>query len=131
MLSMLPDDPEESVRICYASNISKLALTAYGFLIHSISLTEAGVLNDLSSGQKSNEIIGRLQNQKNDAQLAQLRKSIAEVIQELVMGPKQTPNIRRALLQDVGNLCWFFGQRQSNDFLLPILPAFLMTKMSF
>lgn len=125
MLSMLPDDPEESVRICYASNISKLALTAYGFLIHSISLTEAGVLNDLSSGHKSNEIIGRLQNQKNDAQLAQLRKSIAEVIQELVMGPKQTPNIRRALLQDVGNLCWFFGQRQSNDFLLPILPAFL------
>ncbi|KAI3714696.1 hypothetical protein L6452_21655 [Arctium lappa] len=129
MLSMLPDDPEESVRICYASNISKLALTAYGFLIHSISLTEAGVLNDLSSGQKSgassHEIPGRLQSQKNDAQLAQLRKSVAEVIQELVMGPKQTPNIRRALLQDVGNLCWFFGQRQSNDFLLPILPAFL------
>lgn len=120
MLSMLPDDPEESVRICYSSNISKLALTAYGFLIHSISLTEAGVLNDLSSGQKSQKITG-----KNDAQLAQLRKSIAEVIQELVMGPKQTPNIRRALLQDVGNLCWFFGQRQSNDFLLPILPAFL------
>ncbi|XP_071741691.1 serine/threonine-protein kinase VPS15 isoform X2 [Rutidosis leptorrhynchoides] len=120
MLSMLPDDPEESVRICYASNISKLALTAYGFLIHSISLTEAGVLNDLSLNQKSQKITG-----KNDAQLAQLRKSIAEVIQELVMGPKQTPNIRRALLQDVGNLCWFFGQRQSNDFLLPILPAFL------
>lgn len=37
MLSMIPDDPEESVRICYASNIAKLALTAYGFLIHSIS----------------------------------------------------------------------------------------------
>ncbi|KAD4180234.1 hypothetical protein E3N88_28825 [Mikania micrantha] len=120
MLSMLPDDSEESVRICYASNISKLALTAYGFLIHSISLTEAGVLNDASLNQKSQKITG-----KNDAQLAQLRKSIAEVIQELVMGPKQTPNIRRALLQDIGNLCWFFGQRQSNDFVLPILPAFL------
>lgn len=129
MLSMLPDDPEESVRICYASNISKLALTAYGFLIHSISLSEAGVLNELSPGQKSmalsHEMPGRSQSQKSDAQLAQLRKSIAEVIQELVMGPKQTPNIRRALLQDIGNLCWFFGQRQSNDFLLPILPAFL------
>ncbi|XP_059638259.1 serine/threonine-protein kinase VPS15 [Cornus florida] len=129
MLSMLPDDPEESVRICYASNISKLALTAYGFLIHSISLSEAGVLNELSSHQKSSvsstETPGRLQRVNDDAQLAQLRKSIAEVIQELVMGPKQTPNIRRALLQDIGNLCWFFGQRQSNDFLLPILPAFL------
>lgn len=116
MLSMLPDDPEESVRICYASNISKLALTAYGFLIHSISLSEAGVLVEEPK---------RLKNQNSDLQLAQLRKSIAEVIQELVMGPKQTPNIRRALLQDIGNLCWFFGQRQSNEFLLPILPAFL------
>lgn len=129
MLSMLPDDPEESVRICYASNVSKLALTAYGFLIHSISLSEAGVLNESNSPQKSfapsTETSGRLQSLNSDAQLARLRKSIAEVIQELVMGPKQSPNIRRALLQDIGNLCWFFGQRQSNDFLLPILPAFL------
>lgn len=125
MLSMLPDDPEESVRICYARSISKLALTAYGFLIHSLSLSEAGVLDELNSQQKSlapsTETSGRLQK----TQLAQLRKSIAEVVQELVMGPKQTPNIRRALLQDIGNLCCFFGQRQSNDFLLPILPAFL------
>lgn len=61
----------------------------------------------------------------SNAQLAHLRKSIAEVVQELVMGPKQTPNIRRALLQDIAGLCCFFGQRESNDFLLPILPAFL------
>ncbi|CAH9103061.1 unnamed protein product [Cuscuta epithymum] len=130
MLSMLPDDPEESVRICYASNISKLALTAYGFLVHSISLSEAGVLNEVDLSQKasvsSTEPSGRLLSlNSSDTQLAQLRKSIAEVIQELVMGPKQTPNIRRALLQDIGNLCCFFGQRQSNDVLLPILPAFL------
>ncbi|KAL6519149.1 Serine/threonine-protein kinase [Orobanche gracilis] len=129
MLSMLPDDSEESVRICYACNISKLALTAYGFLIHSISLTEAGVLNEtnllLKSSKLAADTSGEPHRVNNDAQLAQLRKSIAEVIQELVMGPKQTPNIRRALLQDIGNLCWFFGQKQSNDFLLPILPAFL------
>lgn len=128
MLSMLPDDPEESVRICYGSNISKLALTAYGFLIHSISLTEAGVLNENLSRKSStpaSDSSGEPQRLNNDALLGQLRKSIAEVIQELVMGPKQTPNIRRALLQDIGNLCWFFGQKQSNDFLLPILPAFL------
>ncbi|KAK1377666.1 Serine/threonine-protein kinase VPS15 [Heracleum sosnowskyi] len=129
MLSMLPDDPEESVRICYSGNISKLALTAYGFLIHSISLSEAGVLNESALGSKSltrsSETSGRLQSKNRDTQLAHLRKSIAEVIQELVMGPKQTPNIRRALLQDIGNLCWFFGQSQSNDVLLPILPAFL------
>ncbi|XP_044471517.1 serine/threonine-protein kinase VPS15-like [Mangifera indica] len=129
MLSMLPDDSEESVRICYASNMAKLALTAYGFLVHSISLSEAGVLDKLTSPHKSlassKETSGQLQRLNVDSQLVQLRKSIAEVVQELVMGPKQTPNIRRALLQDIGNLCCFFGQRQSNDFLLPILPAFL------
>ncbi|XP_022638458.1 phosphoinositide 3-kinase regulatory subunit 4 [Vigna radiata var. radiata] len=129
MLSMLPDDPEESVRICYASNIAKLALTAYGFLIHSVSLSEAGVLDELSLSQKpltsSNQTSGRMKRINGEVQLLQLRKSIAEVVQELVMGPKQTPNIRRALLQDIGKLCFFFGVRQSNDSLLPILPAFL------
>lgn len=129
MLSMLPDDPEESVRICYASNIAKLALTAYGFLIHSFQLSNVGVLNELNSQQIStaptSETPSQLKKANGDAQLSQLRKTIAEVVQELVMGPKQTPNVRRALLQDIGELCFFFGQRQSNDFLLPILPAFL------
>ncbi|XP_010688347.1 serine/threonine-protein kinase VPS15 [Beta vulgaris subsp. vulgaris] len=128
MLSMLPDDPEESVRICYASNISKLALTSYGFLVHSIRLSEAGMLDELSGPQKSlapSTDNGQALKVYSNAQLAHLRKSIAEVVQELVMGPKQTPNIRRALLQDIAGLCCFFGQRQSNDFLLPILPAFL------
>ncbi|XP_073220335.1 serine/threonine-protein kinase VPS15-like isoform X2 [Cicer arietinum] len=129
MLSMLPDDPEESVRICYASNIAKLALTAYGFLIHSISLSEAGVLEKLSLPRKpstsSSQTSERMKMINSDVQLLHLRKSIAEVVQELVMGPKQTPNIRRAILQDIGKLCYFFGVRQSNDILLPILPAFL------
>ncbi|XP_042498270.1 serine/threonine-protein kinase VPS15 [Macadamia integrifolia] len=124
MLSMLPDDPEESVRICYASNISKVALTAYRFLVRSLSLSEEGVL-DKSTPKSTVPSSGQLQSERTDAQLARLRVSIAEVVQELVMGPKQTPNIRRALLYDIGNLCCFFDQRQSNDFLLPILPAFL------
>lgn len=128
MLSTFPDDPEESVRICYASNISKIALTAYRFLVQSQSLSEAGVLDKLSPPKKLLAPVDtskQLRSESSDIQLMQLRKSIAEVIHELVMGPKQTPNIRRALLQDIGNLCCFFGQRQCNDFLLPILPAFL------
>lgn len=128
MLSTLPDDPEESVRICYASNISKLALTSYGFLVHSIRLSEAGMLDELSTPQKSlapSTDNGQALKVYSNAQLADLRKSIADVVQELVMGSKQTPNIRRALLHDIAGLCCFFGQRQSNDFLLPILPAFL------
>ncbi|XP_021741395.1 probable serine/threonine-protein kinase vps15 [Chenopodium quinoa] len=128
MLSTLPDDPEESVRICYATNISKLALTSYGFLVHSIRLSEAGMLDELNAPQKSlapSTDKGQALKVYSNAQLALLRKSIADVVQDLVMGSKQTPNIRRALLQDIAGLCCFFGQRQSNDFLLPILPAFL------
>jgi phosphoinositide-3-kinase regulatory subunit 4 len=60
-----------------------------------------------------------------ELELGHLRDAIARVIQELVMGQKQTPTIRRALLQHIGSLCQFFGPRHSNDFLLPILPAFL------
>ncbi|PKU64555.1 serine/threonine-protein kinase VPS15 isoform X1 [Dendrobium catenatum] len=128
MLSMLPDDPEQSVRICYASNIFKIALAAYRFLICSKSLTGAGSFDKVvptKSQLLAAEPLIEKQTDNSDVQLAQLRKSIAEVVQELVMGSKQTPNIRRALLQDIGHLCYFFGQRQCNDFLLPILPAFL------
>ncbi|WOL13904.1 phosphoinositide 3-kinase regulatory subunit 4 isoform X1 [Canna indica] len=125
MLSMLPDDPEESVRICYASNISKIALTAYTFLIRAETLADGGPLGRSTLDKKSQSIAVESPRKKFDTQLLQLRKSIAEIVQELVMGSKQTPNIRRALLQDIGRLCYFFGQRHSNDFLLPILPAFL------
>ncbi|KAK9101124.1 hypothetical protein Scep_024554 [Stephania cephalantha] len=128
MLSMLPDDPEESVRICYAGNISKLALTAYRFLIQSQGLAEAGVLEKYKNSKSSApsvDTLGKAQGESSDILLAQLRKSVAEIVQELVMSTKQTPNIRIALLKDIGNLCCFFGQRQCNDFLLPILPAFL------
>ena len=61
----------------------------------------------------------------SNGELAHLRETVAHVIQELVMGQKQTPTIRRALLQHVGSLCRFFGPKYNNDFLLPILPAFL------
>ncbi|KAG5106363.1 hypothetical protein JHK82_043333 [Glycine max] len=71
-----------------------------------------------------------------DAQLLQLRKSIAEVVQELVMGPKQTPNIRRALLQDIVNGCGDrlsfiaassenLGAVDSYVFLAPVIRPFL------
>ncbi|XP_062220590.1 serine/threonine-protein kinase VPS15-like isoform X2 [Phragmites australis] len=126
MLSLLPDDTEESVRVCYASNIHKLALTAYRFLLRSRSIAEIGPLDEsvVPLRPQSAESTAKKQD-KIDGRLADLRKSIYEIVQELVMGPKQTPNVRRALLQDIGYLCYFFGHKQSNDFLLPILPAFL------
>ncbi|XP_078429707.1 protein kinase family protein / WD-40 repeat family protein isoform X2 [Wolffia australiana] len=124
MLSMLPHDQEESVRICYACNIFKIALAAFRFLICSRGLNECQSQDKVNLPTKSDTSPNK-ERDDIDAQILQLRRSIAEVVQELVMGQKQTPTIRRALLRDIGQLCYFFGQRQSNDFLLPILPAFL------
>uniref|UniRef100_J3LI06 non-specific serine/threonine protein kinase n=1 Tax=Oryza brachyantha TaxID=4533 RepID=J3LI06_ORYBR len=127
MLSLLPDDTEESVRVCYASNIYKLALTAYRFLLRSRSIEDARPLEEsmVAPRSQSVESPAKKQHDSINGQLARLRKSIYEIVQELVMGQKQTPNVRRALLQDISYLCYFFGHRQTNDFLLPILPAFL------
>uniref|UniRef100_A0A0E0CSK4 non-specific serine/threonine protein kinase n=1 Tax=Oryza meridionalis TaxID=40149 RepID=A0A0E0CSK4_9ORYZ len=127
MLSLLPDDTEESVRVCYASNIYKLALTAYRFLLRSRSIEDARPLDESMVAPRSQSVESPVKRQQDsiNGQLARLRKSIYEIVQELVMGQKQTPNVRRALLQDIGYLCYFFGHRQTNDFLLPILPAFL------
>ncbi|KAJ7571090.1 hypothetical protein O6H91_01G148400 [Diphasiastrum complanatum] len=116
LLSMLPDDPEESVRICYANCIHKFAATSFRFLVRSQNVN--GVCVDV----QRTVVTGPA---KHELELAHLRENVARVIQELVMGQKQTPTIRRALLQHVGTLCEFFGQKQTNDFLLPVLPAFL------
>ncbi|KAF0931099.1 hypothetical protein E2562_002461 [Oryza meyeriana var. granulata] len=127
MLSLLPDDTEESVRVCYASNIYKLALTAYRFLLRSRSIADASPLDESMVVPRSQSVESPAKKQQDsiNGQLSRIRKSIYEIVQELVMGQKQTPNVRRALLQDIGYLCYFFGHRQTNDFLLPILPAFL------
>ncbi|CAK9223943.1 unnamed protein product [Sphagnum troendelagicum] len=128
LLSLLPDDTEESVRIAYAANIHKIAGTSYRFMMRSQDVNETGTSSDVSSNQarmKGTSLDRRPGSTKAAVELAHLRDTIARVIQELVMGQKQTPTIRRALLQHVGSLCQFFGPRHSNDFLLPILPAFL------
>lgn len=45
LLSMLPDDSEESVRIAYAANIHKIAETANRFMMHSQEIHEIGSLD--------------------------------------------------------------------------------------
>ncbi|KAK6151856.1 hypothetical protein DH2020_014491 [Rehmannia glutinosa] len=116
MLSMLPDDSEESVRICYASNISKLALTAYGFLIHSISLTEAGVLNETNLSRKSSkpatDTSGEPQRkQSNDFLLPILPAFLNDRDEQL----------RAVFYGQIIYVCFFVGQRSVEEYLLPYI----------
>ena len=94
---MLPDDPEENVHICYAENIYKIAAAASRFLIRSQSLNEMTILDRLNVSNKANKVPfgpsqvlgsqtpGYQQNGNGNAELAQLRQTIAQVIQDLVM----------------------------------------------
>ena len=131
LLSMVPDDPEESVRICYADNVHKIAETAQRFLECSEYMTEIGVLDksvQSVQGAMKKPVTPSLRRQNSSRymlELSQIRETIARVIQELVMGHKQTPTIRRALLYHIDQLSKFFGKKQCNDILLPMLPAFL------
>lgn len=115
LLSMLPDDSEESVRIAYAANIHKIAETANRFMMHSQEIHEIGGLDSPVNRAKGSLVERKSTSTKNsgasrlEGELAHLRETIARVIQELVMGQKQTPTIRRALLKHVGSLCRFFG----------------------
>jgi hypothetical protein len=143
-LSMLPVDPEESVRIAYADSIAKLASAAQRFLACSQHMTNeaaAGTPKPLSRPPGSllpprpkpfAETPQNLSNPppsgnalRSEAELTNLREAVARVIQELVTGPKSTSAVRAAILRHVSPLCTFFGRRGSHDFLLPLLITFL------
>jgi hypothetical protein len=51
LLSLLPDDTEESVRIAYAANIHKIAGTSYRFMMRSQDVNETGTSSDVSGNQ--------------------------------------------------------------------------------
>jgi phosphoinositide-3-kinase regulatory subunit 4 len=128
---MVPDDPEESVRICYADNVYKIAETAKRFLDCSQYMSEIGVLDksvQTVPGAVKTQVNPSLRRQNSaryTLELSQMQETISRIILELVMGHKQTPTIRRALLHHVDQLGKFFGKKQCNDILLPMLPAFL------
>lgn len=56
LLSMLPDDPEESVRIAYAANIQKIAETSYRFMVRSQDMNEI-VMESPSKAQNKGTVV--------------------------------------------------------------------------
>eukprot|EP00898_Chlorokybus_atmophyticus_P003180 jgi/Chlat1/3863/Chrsp26S04158 len=119
-LSLLPSDPEESIRLAYARSLAKLAITAQRFLTQAQDIDQASGVGaaGASTGDAPRMVC-------YDADLSALHDSIAHVVQELVTGPQSTPAVRRTLVAHVPALCSFFGRRESNDFLLPLLISFL------
>lgn len=122
LLSKLTEDAEESIRIAYANNIHKIAKASYRFLVKSQQMAESGEVLD---SPRRPQIGAGLSVKRSDTELSELRGIVEKIIEKLVIGQKQTPTIRRALLKHIGSLCQFFGPKQTNDVLMPFLPAFL------
>ncbi|PWZ04161.1 hypothetical protein Zm00014a_040768 [Zea mays] len=117
MLSLLPDDTEESVRVCYASNIHKLALTAYRFLLRSRSIADIRPLDESVVAHRSQSADSPAKRQDNFfRQLAELRKSIYEIVQDCFLG-------------QIVYVCYFIGARSVEEYLLPYLEQALSDDM--
>uniref|UniRef100_A0A7S3UFM9 non-specific serine/threonine protein kinase n=2 Tax=Picocystis salinarum TaxID=88271 RepID=A0A7S3UFM9_9CHLO len=125
-LSMIPADPEELVRFQYASSLHIFADVSQRVLQYLQYLLQP-LPKDGTLSPKSQE--GRLDpgssNVDYEQELATLRSSVLEVIQELILSESCTPCIRRGLIQGVGPLSQFFGKRGTNDNLLPLLITLL------
>lgn len=50
-----------------------------------------------------------------------MRGAVERVVLDLITGARSTPDIKRALLSHAPRLAGFFGRRDVNDVLLPLL----------
>ena len=125
-LSMIPADQEELVRFQYARSLHLFADVSQRVLQY-LQYSLQPLPKDGSLSPRSQE--GRLDpgcsNVDYEQELANLRNSVLEVIQELILSESCTPRIRRGLIQGVGPLSQFFGKRGTNDNLLPLFITLL------
>lgn len=56
-----------------------------------------------------------------DSEMAAVRGAVEKVVLDLVTGTRSTADIKRALLSHAQQLALFFGRRDINDLLLPLL----------
>jgi phosphoinositide-3-kinase regulatory subunit 4 len=150
-LSLLPNDPEESVRVAYAQAIAHLAAAAHEHLLtmqygassaHQAAVDGPGSATAAvaavqpggsGSGAAAGGEGGQAQQQQQqqqqqqhlvvryDAEMAAVRGSVERVVLELVTGVRSSPDIKRGLLSHAHQLGLFFGRREIIDQLLPLL----------
>ena len=108
-LSLLPNDPEELVRVEYAAGVPELTACACDYLQKEISSKMGG---------------GSVAQQKQERDLATLRDRIVKVIHELISGERSSTTTRRALSSSVSKLAKFYGNKKIPDLLL-LLTTFM------
>lgn len=125
-LSMIPADQEELVRFQYARSLHIFADVSQRVLQYLQYLLQPLPKDGTLSPKSQEERLGPgCSNVDYEQELATLRSSLLEVIQELILSESCTPRIRRGLIQGVGPLSQFFGKRGTNDNLLPLFITLL------
>jgi phosphoinositide-3-kinase regulatory subunit 4 len=115
-LSRFPSDPEDFVRLAYATCIAQLAETARTFL--DIAEYNRRIRNEEGKNNTAGNGITTGQN-IYDEQLQQLQDVILKlVIDLLTLGNSK---VKRALLSSITRLCIFIGKKRVNNELLPHL----------
>ncbi|MEW5319538.1 MAG: hypothetical protein WDW38_010683 [Sanguina aurantia] len=123
-LSLLPFDPEEAVRVEYAQGVAHLAAAAHQHLIRLQQGSNAAAADQQQQQQQQQLQAPNTQQPplpRYDGQVAVLRLHMEKVVVELVTNIRTSAYIKRALLQHVVALARFFGRRDLNDLLLPLL----------
>eukprot|EP00743_Colponemidia_sp_Colp-15_P007673 GILK01008305.1.p1 GENE.GILK01008305.1~~GILK01008305.1.p1 ORF type:complete len:1294 (-),score=251.52 GILK01008305.1:386-4267(-) len=117
-LSLLPDDPEETVQIAYAECISSLTETGRKFLELSQSMKQDTWM------QMNDDLREQSHHQENyDAALGSLQDTFARIVVRMLTG--SNTHVKRVLLSDIVRLCIFFDRVRTNTFVLPLLITFL------
>ncbi|KAK9863176.1 hypothetical protein WJX84_011949 [Apatococcus fuscideae] len=116
-VSLVPNDAEESVRVEFTGVVAQLAATAYRFLqqlqcLHAPHMQPSSASTAPALTQYREEV-------------SILRLAVERVLAELLLGPHSTPATRLALLPHVSVVAEFLGRKESRDFLLPAVIAFL------
>lgn len=120
---LLASDPEVSVRLAYAQCIGTLAEVAMRFLEMELSKLPAASETTPMAPELEQVII---KSGSIDLKISELRAVLQEDITSLLID--QETIVKRALMQDIGELCMFFGKSKSSDVLLSHMITYLNDK---
>jgi len=120
-LALLCSDPEEMVRVHFASELPKLIEVACRLL--RIPLQHTRAAQPAEDGDQAGERKGDRQTRMTH--LAVLKKEVSKILIDLTTGGHSTSATMQATMQNFECFCDFFGVQETNNLLLPLFITFL------
>mmetsp|Transcript_459 Transcript_459/g.1742 ORF Transcript_459/g.1742 Transcript_459/m.1742 type:complete len:1427 (+) Transcript_459:143-4423(+) len=126
-LALLCSDPEEMVRVQFASELSKLIEVACRLL--RIPLRHAqgqgSTLKKLVDEKPADDAGAKEDRKTHASYLTVLKKEVSKILIDLTTGGHSTSATIQATMQNFEYFCDFFGVQETNNLLLPLFITFL------